>query len=363
MGDGCRVEAVRTREEWQSLGPSWDTLLAGSRADTVFLTWGWLSAWVEEFLAPGRELFVLAVREGNELIGLAPWYTATSGRGLLRLRRVVPLGAPETAADYLDVMTQRGQEKKVAHAVYDYLFGEGAGLWDRLELQDVPAESLFLARFLDRLREAGKWHSLDLSAHCPTIRLPATVEELLGGLSPARRVKFKQYLRILERDGDVRHRSVAPADDPAALEAFFGLYDRGWGRSNPLVRPFVERYASRASGEERLQLDFLACGGKEVAALLHLQHRDCRSLLLMAADKTFNSKVSVGNVLVGLCLEQAVREGVQTYDFLKGLEDYKFHWANGGRSTLALSLGQRRAAPVLASWGGLLKSAAKAALR
>jgi CelD/BcsL family acetyltransferase involved in cellulose biosynthesis len=63
---------------------------------------------------------------------------------------------------------------------------------------------------------------------------------------------------------------------------------------------------------------------------------------LMAVNKDFDKKISVGNILVGICLEEAILEGIRRYDFLKGNEDYKFHWANSGRRSLEISLYQRR---------------------
>ena len=62
---------------------------------------------------------------------------------------------------------------------------------------------------------------------------------------------------------------------------------------------------------------------------------------LLATDKTAYPKVSVGNLLIGLCLQQAITEHIAEYDILRGSEDYKFHWAVGGRRSLNVRLYQR----------------------
>lgn len=52
-------------------------------------------------------------------------------------------------------------------------------------------------------------------------------------------------------------------------------------------------------------------------------------------------------MLIGLCLQKAIAEGVVEYDILRGAEDYKFHWATGGRRSLNVRLYQRRLSSVL----------------
>ena len=52
--------------------------------------------------------------------------------------------------------------------------------------------------------------------------------------------------------------------------------------------------------------------------------------------------MSVGNLLIGLCLQKAITENIAEYDILRGSEDYKFHWAIGGRRSLNVRVYQRR---------------------
>ncbi|MBI1735028.1 MAG: glycosyl transferase family 1, partial [Candidatus Rokubacteria bacterium] len=66
------VEPITTVEEFRVLRDAWNALLAQSRADCVFLTWEWLFTWWKYF-SPGRELAILAVRDGAELVALAPF--------------------------------------------------------------------------------------------------------------------------------------------------------------------------------------------------------------------------------------------------------------------------------------------------
>jgi len=112
-----------------------------------------------------------------------------------------------------------------------------------------------------------------------------------------------------------------------------------------------------------VQIDAAESDGRWVAGLLHMRYRDTLYMYLMAIDKGFLPKISIGNVLVGESIEAAIEDGLLTYDFLKGAEDYKFHWANNNARTLRLSLSNRRPLPLLGMWTELLKSAVKSVIR
>src|SRR4051812_22427996 len=69
-----RTELILDWAGVTALADEWNGLLAQSRADTIYLPWEWLDAWIR---AVGRkyEPFVIAVRDANgALCGLAPFY-------------------------------------------------------------------------------------------------------------------------------------------------------------------------------------------------------------------------------------------------------------------------------------------------
>ena len=66
-----RVELIDDTERFRALRQEWDELLEQSAADCLFLTWEWLYPWWTH-CADGRKLCLLAVRDGGDLIGVAP---------------------------------------------------------------------------------------------------------------------------------------------------------------------------------------------------------------------------------------------------------------------------------------------------
>jgi len=356
------VELVNTKEGWADLAHHWDTLVADSATDSMFLTHGWLQTWMSCFLGARRRLFVLVVRDGGRPVAIAPWYLAISRCAGLRSREVRFLGTPETGSDYLDIMVRHGREREAANAIYRFLFGAGSCHWDQLSLSDIPADSLFLFHFMNQLDEDGKFAELRRHAYIPRATLPETAERFFAGLSAGRRTRYRQDWRRLEEHSGVRHVTYHRPDTEEGLRRFFALYDAKSGHDSSALRPFLSALCGSGTVIAP-QIDILSAEGCDVAAHFHLAYGNALHLLLVATDKSFDRRISVGNALLGKCIGNAIEAGFACYDFLKGGEEYKFHWANEAKISLSLQVGQRRLASYLCTSSRLLRYLAKALLR
>src|SRR5947209_17193685 len=96
---GGAITALRTE---------WNALLDRCERATVFQTWEWNQAWWRAF-GRGKRLRLLEVRDGGELVGLAPLYISQHlGTPLLRLAFV-----GTGASDYLDLLTPDARAAEV----------------------------------------------------------------------------------------------------------------------------------------------------------------------------------------------------------------------------------------------------------
>lgn len=344
---------------------SWNELLMRSRSDTIFLTWEWLLTWVEFLPKSGREIFILAVYRRGELIGLAPWCLNRVRFGFVTIRQVEFLGAREAGSDYLDVFARRGKEHAVSTAVYEFLFGEASSRWDRMFLQDVPSSSFFLLHFTEKLAENGKYVEVEPGAFSPFSAIRETDDGLFAGLSPNRREQFRRHLRLLNGRGVVEHTSATSEKGlgGSAVEDFYRLYRKNRPDTKPGFFEFLKAFVDRCQGKNWVQIDLLKVDGVGVASFFHLCHQRTRLLYLLAVDRDFYPTISVGNVLIGLCLRQAVVEGIETYDFLKGSEAYKFHWATDGKRSLTVTLDQKRWGTALLMLGKSVRNFVKWTVR
>lgn len=360
-----KVTVIDSLDEWAKISEGWNQLLSQSRSNTIFLTWEWLYTWAEYYMGTDRRLFILAVHKNNELIGVAPWCVRQFRYGFLAWRQIEFIGTPEAGSDYLDVFAKTGKENEVALRLYEYLFQETAPRWDCLLLRDMPAESPFLMHLLNKIEDVGKYVEIRKGNYCPVSILSRSPDRFLSGLSRNRREQWRRHLRVLKRVGEVERSKVIDfsgnGDD--ALQRFYSLYKGRWSNADKRFYQFLERLISRWYGNGWIQIDFLTVDKKDVAALLHLKYQETLYMYLMAVDRTFMPNISLGNLLVGLSMENAVKEQCAAYDFLRGSEEYKLHWANSGRRTLEIRLYQRRTTVFWALSVRCLKDIAKLAIR
>jgi CelD/BcsL family acetyltransferase involved in cellulose biosynthesis len=357
-----RADIISNLNDWEQIRGPWNDLLENSASSNVFLTWEWLHSWAECFLNEHRELFIVVVYEGEAIVGIAPWYINKITKGICSIRQIEFIGTPEAGSDYLDVPIKKGREKEVTRFLYDFLLGDALNKWDRFRFHDIPSNSLFLLHLLNNIRENGKYVSVSEASFCPVAFLAGTEDEFFAGISSKRRQRFKQDLRTLNKQETVDHLSYSSDNLETALKDFFILYAEKAGRPGEDLHRLINNFVDKR-GNESVQIDFLSSGGGFIGGLLHLRFQDTLYMYLMAIDKTYSSKVSIGNLMVGLCISNAIRSGITSYDFLKGDEDYKFHWTNSGRRSSTVLFSKRKLVPVCFTLADIAKSAGKLILR
>lgn len=361
---GLRVETVESVEGIGAMRDAWNDLHAKSRSQTVFLTCDWLYAWSETYATGGEcSPHALTIWKDKDLLAIAPFAIRKDKFGPFRLRTLTFLGTPEASSDYLDVIVRSGKEKDAADVLYGYLFGTARSLWDRLQFVDVPCDSPFFHWFLKLLEADGKHFDAVIGSFCPIASLPETREGFFRNLTVSGRQTFNRESKILAKRGRVDHERVIGIRAIEALGAFVDLYETRWTSRDERFALFLKTYVGRASGEETVRIDFLKVDGRVVAGLFHLRHRDTESMYLMAVDRAFEPRVSIGNIVVGMCIGRAIKEGARTYDFLKGDEPYKFRWARGGRRQMDIRVHGPAPGALLHFTWRTLKSLVKVALR
>ena len=134
------IEIVINEDEFAALAKEWNQLLEQSASNTLTLTYEWLSSWWEVF-GEGRELYILLVRDGEELIGIAPMLKRTVQHyGVLPFRRIEFLAsgeeeADEICSDYLDFILLRGRETEALDCKMRNIYEIDTD-WDEVLLTD-----------------------------------------------------------------------------------------------------------------------------------------------------------------------------------------------------------------------------------
>ena len=358
-----QIKIIENSDQWAAIRADWNALIKSSSYPNIFLTWEWLSAWSEQFLDENRKLYSIAVFEKDELVSIAPFCIRYLSRKPFKFRQLEFLGTPEMGSDYLDIPMKRGREKGIAQTLYSYLCKDVHKRWDRIWLYDIPSNSLFLNYFIENANRNGKYINVNRASYCPIFLLPETEDRLADCISTSRLKKFKQDLRNLNKMCSFEHITFTGTQLSDGISIFFKLYEEKTKYKGEQLVKQIDNLIRTKIGEESVQVDFLKASDQYIGGLLHLRYMDTLYLYLMAIDKEFNPKISLGNLLVGLCIINAIRSGVKCYDFLKGAEDYKFHWANTGLTSSSMTFAQRKPAAIYYTLKEISKSIAKLILR
>lgn len=329
-----RVELIDHRQRLASLAGEWNDLLARSRADSVFLTWEFVTAWLD-VLRPQCELRVLAVRdEEGCLAGIAPFYLAPLKLvGALPYRCLRVLGDEGSAADYPDIIADTQREPEVLAALADALTDLSG--WDCLWMARVATWRGAVDRIqalCDRagfsIRTRGRPFSI--------IYLPASFDDYLNLLSKKTRYNLRRGRRQCEDLGPTRMITCANTGDiPLFLDELVRLHQSHWEsagdmgtfRRHPDLRLFFEEAARRMLSRGWLRLSGLEIRGQMHAAQYGFAYRGTYSAIQEGYDPGLAEVTcGVGNVARAAAIEGAIAEGLRVYDFLDGDTWHKQRW-------------------------------------
>ncbi|SRR5579871_1446877 len=329
-----QVQQIGQAVDLDTLREEWDALLEHSDANSVFLTWEWLRTWWK-YLAEHRRLNVLALRDGGELIAVAPLgIRPPSLKRLFPFRSVDFLGSGTAGSDYLDLIVRRGWEAAAIDAISHTL-----GRDRMLELNRMRSGAQ--AKTLAHTLQQSGWSAQTAPAGvCPYIDLRGqTWTAYLSTLGSQQRATVKRKLNTLASHFDVSFECVKdPLERGPALRLLIELHQKRWsehGRSDAFHTDehieFHEEFTNRALRRGWLRLGILRLNEKPVSAVYALRYGPTYYFYQSGFDPQY-SKFSVGAAAMAYSIRSAIEEGASEYDFLHGDEPYKFHWAKETRA-------------------------------
>lgn len=336
------VRRLKTSEELASLSDDWNRLAQ----DLPFRRWDWLTTWWRHYGHPAAELFVLAVENGDGLIGIAPWYVEKS---LTKGRVVQFLGSGEVCSDYLTILSAPGCEPDVADAVAAWLDGAGRAAWDMIELIGAESHDPAILALTHRMAASGFTIHQRPGLNCWRVALPARWDEFLASLNAKRRAKVGQATRKhLDTHRAIVHELTDPADFDRRFEMFVDLHQRRHKRlghagcfASSRFAAFHREIGRRLCELRKLRLVWTEIDGRPVAAdysFLGGQTIYCYQMG-MAPDI---GGVSPGWLNMIASLRRAIESGYRDFDYLRGDEPYKLSWGARPSATTETRIVARR---------------------
>ena len=346
------IEKANEKDVFELLRESWQQLFAASEC-APFLSWEWIVVWYKWFGA-GRTPFVLKAYRENQLIGILPLCLQKKKILGMNLRRLSFIGEAQGGADYLDLIAKREDKAEILAAIFDFLKAENG--FDVLCLENLASDSetvWFCQNSLpERAGERWQSNSVLQTSICPQINLSDGWETVLK--QSRRADNFKRKLKKLEKMQDFEFRSITvPAEIEAAFERFYRLHEKRWAADggselsgHPQLLTFQREVINNLANANLIRFDELWAEGECRASVYGLDNGKTFYYYNSGYDLDWASK-SVGLVLIGLSVKNAIARGNVLYDFLRGDETYKFDWANQKNDLITVNL-SRQTIPAIA---------------
>jgi CelD/BcsL family acetyltransferase involved in cellulose biosynthesis len=307
-------------KSFHDLAAEWDPLRAESLARGPFLSWEWQSLWWDTF-GGDRELWLLAIREGDALVGIAP-FMAWQGR--------ISFSCGSDVCDYLDILARPGHEEAVARVIVSYLMEQD---WESLDLSCLPPTATGLRHVPVPASQAGLSVETSRMDVCPGLDLPGDWESYLASLSKKDRHELRRKMRRLADATPARSYVLVDGEIGAGeVEDFLALHRLSTaekaGFMDAGMEGFFRGIFGRFTRGGLLRLYFMEIDGRRVATALCFDHRGEVLLYNSGYDPAY-ARLSTGLLLKAFCVQDTIALGRRRFDFLRGDERYKYDL--GGR--------------------------------
>lgn len=315
---GCSVisNLIVTGEDFNSLSAVFARRDTGLNWELVFTLPGWMQTWWRQF-GSGSELYLRAVRLGEQIIGVAPLQ--------IKANRASIIGSVNVC-DYQDFITLSGSEREFCLAVVDDLRRRGVS---GLDLEPVRPDSAIVKHLVPLALELGYAVTSRQSDVSLEMDLPGSWEEYLGSLDGKQRHEIRRKRRNLEAVIATEYKVVDKAAAiPGALDTFLNLFpdarqDKAEFMTAPM-RSYFQALSVATAAAGIIRFGMLEAGSKTVAALMYFDYTDSVYLYNSAYDAEYRGN-SVGIISKVRCIQDSIEKGKRKFDFLKGNEPYKYY--------------------------------------
>ncbi len=308
----------------EHLEPEWDALAVACRRPCSAP--GLLMPWWHHLAGAGAAPRVVAVRDGGDLIGLAPFLLMQGPLGLATLRLFGTPSMPQRTG----LLALPGRGPEVSRASVGRL-AESTPRPRILKLDRVDADAGWPAELAAAWPARGAWLHRDFRVEAPVLRIHGTLDEWLASKSSNFRGQMRRIRRRLEKRGAA---IVAARDRDAAhraIDAFAALHRARWdGRStlwSDAATAALKDAADRLLGERRMRIWTVEAEGGTISSQIFFAAGGEVVYWNGGWDAAWaQERPALAAIYAGV--EECFELGDARLDFGEGSHDYKLRFAD-----------------------------------
>lgn len=337
-GQQLQFEIIESFVGFNVLSREWDDLLLKSEQPTIFLSWAWMSTWLDVYWEESNQLFVVEIRLDGELVGIGPFYIKSKRYPLLgEVKQLCFIGTGEDEQDsvcteYLDLICSSGNEIGVSSAVIE-AFVQCSDRWHVASFSNVLEGAAVATHLIPLMNENGLVSEMSICGFRYSIQLPNVWDDYLNMIPPGLKKKILYKRRKISRIGVFTEKQVSSDEElERAQESLVKLHGERWqskgqegvftsGRFLAFHKKIMRTFLSK----QILNLRVCSVDNKVVAVIYNFR--------FAGVDSYYQSGISVENhlrnfspgmVAHSYAIEAAIDVQCHEYDFMKGkAESYK----------------------------------------
>ncbi len=302
---------------------AWNKLLQQTEADQLFMSWEWQYSWWDKYgILNDLSLLLLAVHDmKGELVGIAPLFQSTViSKKILKSNRIQMIGncwrGPVTMrTEKVDFIIRKDIHNDVLATIIDFLYKECD--WDELVIPDLLADSS-TSRYITtsdiNYRTAELYNSYYLD-------LPEKFEDYLAALGKNTRLQVFNRRKKLAAQGNIELKHYNSDQIEECFDILNSLHIKRWGapafQNNRLE--FNLTVARLFADKKQIHFIVLNVNEKPISIQYNYRVNNTEYNIQTGFDEDFNRQLRPGYLLFGYAIEDAIKDGIKTYDFLAGM--------------------------------------------
>jgi CelD/BcsL family acetyltransferase involved in cellulose biosynthesis len=336
------TDVLTTTAAVNAIFPEWEALARHDLIEGFFRTPFWYLSWIRN-MRPDAAPAVIVVRDGDKIVGIAPFCRLRYNACMWALSLA---GEDLVCGEYLDVLARHEHRPAVMLAVWNTI-NQMRPQWDLVVLGAALVDG-DLARVAQSWAAAsGFMFRAEEDRVSPFIELPTAYDAYFATLGRKRRKNLARARRILEQHGVEVRLYTQPKELGPAIDTLIELHSLRWNRvqksgtlGQPGFREFLKELSkAETQGRSFFRLYMMASRGRPVAAMLNFHYGKSALQFQNGFDPDWElAQHSPGSLLILHAIHRAIEEGLTCYDFLRGAEDYKFHFASHFKNTTTLAI-------------------------
>ncbi len=333
-------------QEWSALAWASDT--------TIFQTFEWNRIWWTHF-GTQKKLHIITVYSGRNLVGIAPMFEddiSILGRRVYTCLRLIgsfvsqPAGEPLIGSisysDYLDCIILPEYEDLFYESILQHLSRIRAD-FNELILDEASSDGSICKTLIPlmAMSQYGLNFHVNRASSSPTIQLESTWEGFLNSMSVKDRYNARRYFNR-SKHGSAAMFTIEKIKNTRELKSvlndFFRMHQTQWNHrgfagtfSEKRMCDFFEEMSTCFYAKNWIEFNLASpvdANTTYVAVDAYLTYKNKVHLMHRGMDEDpLYRKRGPGNVMLFARIHQAIQDGVDVFDMLRGSEEFKIRLA------------------------------------